>query len=529
MFVTSAYFLQMTPPPQSPGNRRPGKPNRSGRSGQSSQSGQSGQSGRSGQSAWPGQLGTPDQLSNAHIDSSQALLRPPSPRGNPILDPNEHNQLGTFFNGLESNEYNMQLLENGLQFSDQWLFQDHGVVPNFLAHSTSYRPQTAPDLALAPVTGWPVPLDDVYTFGQNAMPPQSLLALTQSPQSSPLQQSRPQSQPPPFHYFPHPPQEHFQSNGNGSHHGSTERVARDNAAALLTSLQCGHLNTHSSLSSSPNGVHRVPHILSQRQDSSSLLPSYVAQNNRDPAHTMMYMITGGERSSRRPQPRPEQLELCWGTDDKFAGSQGFVPPQHESSQALEDKRFAMMEGLTLTSSVPNTRAPSPIHAREAASHTTPESHDDNVHVEVERNQTTSPRKRRKSTARMEGEEDGGWRNLPSKVAARKRKSKGDQNGSPELSSGIQDNTMGKRRKSAPSQPKPQRENLTEEQKRENHIKSEQKRRGAIKEGFDDLTFIVPNLQNGGYSKSNVLNMAGDWLEMLIKGNQTLELKGQFAS
>jgi hypothetical protein len=76
-----------------------------------------------------------------------------------------------------------------------------------------------------------------------------------------------------------------------------------------------------------------------------------------------------------------------------------------------------------------------------------------------------------------------------------------------------------------------RENLTEEQKRTNHILSEQKRRNLIKQGFDDLCSLVPELNGGGFSKSTMLIQAADWLEDLLRGNEQLkaqlaELKGQ---
>ncbi|KLU91905.1 hypothetical protein MAPG_10854 [Magnaporthiopsis poae ATCC 64411] len=86
---------------------------------------------------------------------------------------------------------------------------------------------------------------------------------------------------------------------------------------------------------------------------------------------------------------------------------------------------------------------------------------------------------------------------------------------------------GKRRKSsANGAAKPPRENLTDEQKRENHIKSEQKRRTLIKEGFDDLCDLVPGLKGGGFSKSTMLTMAADWLEEIMRGNEELRQAAQ---
>ena len=67
-----------------------------------------------------------------------------------------------------------------------------------------------------------------------------------------------------------------------------------------------------------------------------------------------------------------------------------------------------------------------------------------------------------------------------------------------------------------------RENLTEEQKRTNHIISEQKRRNLIKQGFDELCSLVPELRGGGFSKSAMLLQAADWLEDMMHGNEILK-------
>lgn len=66
-----------------------------------------------------------------------------------------------------------------------------------------------------------------------------------------------------------------------------------------------------------------------------------------------------------------------------------------------------------------------------------------------------------------------------------------------------------------------RENLTEEQKRSNHILSEQKRRNLIKQGFEELNELVPGLRAGGFSKSSTLMESAKFLDTLILGNQIL--------
>lgn len=50
----------------------------------------------------------------------------------------------------------------------------------------------------------------------------------------------------------------------------------------------------------------------------------------------------------------------------------------------------------------------------------------------------------------------------------------------------------------------ERPRLTEQEKKNNHIASEQKRRTAIRQGFDRLTEIVPGLEGQGRSESVVL-------------------------
>lgn len=73
---------------------------------------------------------------------------------------------------------------------------------------------------------------------------------------------------------------------------------------------------------------------------------------------------------------------------------------------------------------------------------------------------------------------------------------------------------------------PRREKLTEEQKRRNHILHEQKRRAMIKEGFDDLLNLVPDLKDRGLSKSAILVKAAEWLGTLTCGNKALRAQAR---
>ncbi|KAL4893771.1 hypothetical protein BDV59DRAFT_177118 [Aspergillus ambiguus] len=63
--------------------------------------------------------------------------------------------------------------------------------------------------------------------------------------------------------------------------------------------------------------------------------------------------------------------------------------------------------------------------------------------------------------------------------------------------------------------------LTEQEKKNNHIASEQKRRAAIREGFDRLTVLVPGLEGQGRSESIVLKKTVDFIHLQLQERQEL--------
>ncbi|CEG81131.1 Putative Helix-loop-helix DNA-binding domain protein [Rhizopus microsporus] len=69
-----------------------------------------------------------------------------------------------------------------------------------------------------------------------------------------------------------------------------------------------------------------------------------------------------------------------------------------------------------------------------------------------------------------------------------------------------------------------KELLTEEEKRANHIASEQKRRSTIRNGFKELSELVPTLKNINNSKSTVLFKAVEYIKYLEKRNNSLRDK-----
>lgn len=72
--------------------------------------------------------------------------------------------------------------------------------------------------------------------------------------------------------------------------------------------------------------------------------------------------------------------------------------------------------------------------------------------------------------------------------------------------------------------KSSRQNLSSEQRRANHIGSEKQRRDTIQGLEDELRKIVPVLRNSVFSKAEILEEAGKWLESLMEGNRLLEAR-----
>ncbi|OAD04423.1 helix-loop-helix DNA-binding domain-containing transcription factor, partial [Mucor lusitanicus CBS 277.49] len=66
-----------------------------------------------------------------------------------------------------------------------------------------------------------------------------------------------------------------------------------------------------------------------------------------------------------------------------------------------------------------------------------------------------------------------------------------------------------------------RDILTDDEKRVNHIASEQKRRNTIRLGFKELTDIIPTLKNINNSKSTILFKAVEYIKHLDKRNRGL--------
>ncbi|KAL2265381.1 hypothetical protein VTJ83DRAFT_6481 [Remersonia thermophila] len=73
-------------------------------------------------------------------------------------------------------------------------------------------------------------------------------------------------------------------------------------------------------------------------------------------------------------------------------------------------------------------------------------------------------------------------------------------------------------------PKPRRQNLTKEEKRQRHNQSEQRRRGYTKNNYEALRSLIPEVRDGRHSKAATLRIVADLLESMHLGNDDLRRK-----
>ncbi|KAK7977660.1 hypothetical protein PG988_005150 [Apiospora saccharicola] len=411
------------------------------------------------------------------------FLQPPEPApGEPLLSSEDALHMRNFFNQIESNQYSGIAFGEGLTFSDAW----HDLPPTLMGTATTYgHPNMSIDFS--DLDGFP----DVYEFaGSGLMGPPP-----------------PPNPPPPQRQAPHPPL-----------HSSIEHSTPADAAAVLTALHNGHPGRPNSIShghmlpsqpmgpppSHPVTQHRS-HFIPERSGPMHSVPipttvGHFPEQRSDHMFTSMAFDSPHIHSSQRAVQIPEDVQ--WGSDTSFGRGALLCTSIGKRDRAGTRERAPQVRRVP-TTHVDGMR---------------------NGHMNgvARKEPDVLPRKRRKSKVNDDviADEDGeDAYTAPTKAPARKRKSKIDLSKAEDMS--LADDTPGKRRKSNANGAKAARENLSEEQKRSNHIRSEQKRRTLIKEGFDDLQTIVPNLKNGGYSKSAMLQLAGEWLDDLLKENDLL--------
>ena len=221
--------------------------------------------------------------------------------------------------------------------------------------------------------------------------------------------------------------------------------------------------------------------------------------------------------------------LQWGSDGNFANNQFFPPAHLETVAHITDGLLERVQTFAERTSANSTQPSSPIAQRckndgdaARAVEQITNSKTEVGHEGEDAKVSPKWRKRRKARTEVKEEEDAPGdeeverqESIPRRGKRQKRSlGKAGQKPSAEVN-------HNKGRDSESTEHRPGRDNLTEEQRRGNHILSEQKRRNLIKQGFDDLSELVPGLKSGGFSKSAMLTQAVEWLESLLDGNARL--------
>jgi hypothetical protein len=139
------------------------------------------------------------------------------------------------------------------------------------------------------------------------------------------------------------------------------------------------------------------------------------------------------------------------------------------------------------------------------------------------NSTIAPR-RATVVPKQETTNDNDLYSTPTGSTTKRRRSNvppgtASSTGSASPTTPVQPRAKSKKRNVELKQP---RANLSDTQKRNNHIASEQKRRDAMKTNYEDLNRLVPSLQNGqhGMSRSEILQNSADYLDAVRIGNET---------
>ncbi|KAI9718233.1 MAG: hypothetical protein M1812_004223 [Candelaria pacifica] len=287
-------------------------------------------------------------------------------------------------------------------------------------------------------------------------------------------------------------------------------------------------DTHSSGTSSRQqsaGPYNTVH--SSMMQISPSIPLHPRASVREMSETIFQdMYYGNPQPTQGSMPynyRMRAQDLQWGSDKSFKNRAFVAPPEQETEEDVTKDMMQKLECLERQSSTNNTAPSSPIltkgSQRQKKSTVVDPVVDDPTEDSPDEHEETRPRKRRK--ARLKEESAEAEQSItPRKTKSRKAKAISALKKARKAKALTTEN-LPEQRKSEISDSKGNRQNLSEEAKRANHIQSEQKRRDLIKQGFDDLGEIVPELHGGSFSKSAILVQAADWIEEIVQGNEEL--------
>lgn len=253
---------------------------------------------------------------------------------------------------------------------------------------------------------------------------------------------------------------------------------------------------------------------------------------------MGYYNTMTSLPQRTRHSVPDAHSLPFGTDRRFSGH-GFVAPYQGSHNETAHNLMGLAQAYDLhrssgVNSVENTYATNPvIHSRD---HATPakdasrisNQDEDEDHEDDEPLEQPKPKKRRKTKTAEDDDQDykpgGSGGRLGSKAADAESPSDVPESSAQAAKKRRRSSAGGSAPGPSASKAGIQRRNLTNEEKRQNHINSEQKRRNIISDHFHQIRDLVPNLSQANHNKALALTEAAKYLEELVDANQGMEAR-----
>ncbi|KAL8819878.1 MAG: hypothetical protein Q9191_007639, partial [Dirinaria sp. TL-2023a] len=226
--------------------------------------------------------------------------------------------------------------------------------------------------------------------------------------------------------------------------------------------------------------------------------------------------------TQRGVQTPRRLQF--GSDARFVGLNFVAPSEQETEESIMKRKMNHLECLKPEESPASTHPSSPvlpkkgrqISAYNADSQTSPLTSSNGKDLINTSTPDQKPRKRRKTGPDSDPDFEESQNKPPTrKPSHRTKPTTPKANTAPSRENSILAS------KSRPGSAKSNRAHLTEEQKKTNHIISEQKRRDLIAQGYEGIRQLVPALRDVKHSKGAMLESAADWLQDIVQTNEFL--------
>ncbi|KAK0740999.1 hypothetical protein B0T18DRAFT_419212 [Schizothecium vesticola] len=251
-----------------------------------------------------------------------------------------------------------------------------------------------------------------------------------------------------------------------------------------------------------------------------------------PRHNAVFPgVLGLSRPGPPFTPAPSRhVEAQYGSDSCFSQQQ-FQPRPHEDSlNDIHNRQTAILSCLTRNESAAPSRVPSPVEQSRFVPASGPPALFLQTRPSSARRRETSHdgdeeplgKRRKSSLVKAESPADevavgdmlaGPSPTMPTEKQQRRRQSSAQATKTSTASTS-------KRKRASTTVPK---RNLTETERRNNHIESEARRRNQVTDAFGSLRTLVPGIEKGkGLSRNTVLTAIGDWLVDLKAGNERLQ-------